>query len=113
MNAPTFRAYVEQLLAPALRPGDVVIWDHLKPHEDEAARAAVEGAEARVEPLPPYSPDLTPIEELWSKVKGVLRSVAGRTTAAVYEGMQQAFASVCPRDIQGWFSMCGLCVTQS
>jgi len=113
MDAPTFRAYVEQLLAPSLRPGDVVIWDHLKPHEDKAARAAVEWAGARVEPLPPYSPDLTPIEELWSKVKGVLRSAAGRTTAAVYGGMRQAFASVGPRDIQGWFGMCGVCATQS
>jgi transposase len=113
MDAPTFRAYVEQILRPVLRSGDVVIWDNLKPHADRQARAAVTGAGASLEPLPPYSPDLAPIEELWSKVKGVLRSVAGRTTAAVYEGMRRAFASVCPRDIRGWFSMCGSCATQS
>ena len=113
MNAPTFRAYVQQLLAPALRPGDVVIWDNLKPHADRQAEEAVAKAGARVEPLPPYSPDLTPIEELWSKVKGVLRSVAGRTTKAVYEGMRQAFALVSPKDIAGWLSKCGLCAAQT
>src|SRR5512147_460223 len=113
MNAPTFRAYVEQILTPELHPGDVVIWDNLKPHGDEGARAAVDGAEARVEPLPPYSPDLTPIEGLWSKVKGVLRSAAGRTMEAVYAGMRQAFALVRPQDILGWFSMCGLCAAQA
>src|SRR5512147_263800 len=113
MDAPTFRAYVEQILTPELRPGDVVIWDNLKPHADRQARAAVAGAGAAVEPLPPYSPDLTPIEELWSKVKGVLRSVAGRTTAAVYEGRRQAFALVRPQDTLGWFSKCALCATPS
>jgi transposase len=112
MNAPTFRSYVEQILRPELRPGDVVVWDNLRPHADRQARAAVTAAGASLEPLPPYSPDLTPIEELWSKVKGVLRSVAGRTTGAVYAGMRRAFESVCPQDIQGWFSMCGLCATQ-
>src|SRR5512135_925349 len=113
MNAPTFRASVEQILTPELHPGDVVIWDNLKPRGDKGARAAVDGAEARVEPLPPYSPDLTPIEGLWSKVKGVLRSAAGRTTEAVYGAMRQAFALVCPQDILGWFRSCGLCATQT
>ncbi len=113
MEAPTFRAHVKQILTPELRPGDVVIWDNLKPHADRQARAAVAGVGAAVEPLPPYSPDLTPIEGMWSKVKGVLRSVAGRTTEAVYEGMGQALALVCPQDIQGWFGLCGLCATQS
>jgi transposase len=113
MDGPTFRAYVERVLRPELRPGDVVIWDNLKPHADHQAQAVVVGAGATVEPLPPYSPDLAPIEELWSKVKGVLRSVAGRTTEAVYEGMRQALASVSPQDILGWFKKCGICATQS
>jgi transposase len=78
MNGPTFRAYVEQLLRPALRPGDVVIWDNLKPHQDRRARAAVEQGEARVEPLPPYSPDYTPIEEMDSKVKQGMRHAKAR-----------------------------------
>ena len=61
---------MEDVLAPELKPGDVVLWDHLKPHQSEEASEAVEAAGARVVPLPPWSPDLTPIEELVSKVKG-------------------------------------------
>ena len=73
----TFEDYVEEVLVPELRPGDVVIWDNLKPHQSEEAIEAVEAAGARVVPLPPYSPDLTPIEEMFSKVKNVVRSVGG------------------------------------
>src|SRR5512135_3313616 len=113
MDTAHFRAYVEQILKPQLHPGDVVVWDNLKPHQDVQARAAVEQVPAHVEPLPPYSPDLTPIEKLWSKVKGVLRSVAGRTTEAVFGAMRTAFELVSPQDIQGWFRSCGLCATQS
>jgi transposase len=113
MNTPSFRSYVDQILKPQLHPGDVVIWDNLKPHQDAQARTAVGGVAACVEPLPPYSPDLTPIEKLWSKVKSVLRSVAGRTTEAVYGAMRTAFERVSPQDIRGWFRSCGLCATQS
>ncbi len=113
MDTPTFQSYVEQILQPQLQPGDVVIWDNLKPHEDKTARASVEQAQARVEPLPPYSPDLTPVEKLWSKVKGVLRTVAGRTTAAVFGAMRTAFDLVTLQDIRGWFQSCGLCATQT
>ena len=70
-NTDMFETYVEEVLVPELKPGDVVIWDNLKPHQSEEAIEAVEAAGARVEPLPPYSPDLTPIEEMVSKVKGV------------------------------------------
>jgi transposase len=113
MDTPTFRSYTERVLEPQLRPGDVVIWDNLKPHQDARARAAVGRAEASVEPLPPYSPDLTPIEKLGSKAKGVLRSAAGRTTEAVYGAMGTALDSVSPGDIRGWFRSCSLCATQS
>jgi transposase len=113
MDTPSFQSYVEQILGPHLRPGDVVVWDNLTPHQDRAAHAAVARVPARVEPLPPYSPDLTPIEKLWSKVKGVLRSVAGRTTEAVFGGMRTAFDLVSPHDIRGWFQSCGLRATQT
>src|SRR5262249_47184368 len=73
-NTRTFESYVEQVLVPELKPGDVVIWDNLTPHQSEDATAAVEAAGARVIPLPPWSPDMYPIEELFSKVKGALRS---------------------------------------
>jgi transposase len=81
------QSYVEQSLAPQLGPGDVVIWDNLKPHQAPELRRAVERAGARLVSLLPYSPDLTPIEEMWSKVEEFLRSTAARTTTAVYDAM--------------------------
>ena len=78
-----FETYVEQALVPQPHPGDVVIWDNLKPHKAATVVAAVEQTGARVIPLPPSSPDLTPIEEMFSKVKGALKSAAARTTDAV------------------------------
>jgi transposase len=111
-DAPAFESYVEQALAPQLGPGDVVIWDNLKPHQAPEPRRAVERAGARLVPLPPYSPDLTPIEEMWSKVKEFLRSAAARTTTAVYDAMGLALKAVCPEDILGWFKSCGLFATQ-
>jgi transposase len=112
-DTPAFESYVTQALAPQLRPGDVVIWDNLKPHQSLEARRAVEQARAALVPLPPYSPDLTPIEEMWSKVKGFLRSAAARTTTAVYDAMGAALRAVTPEDILGWFRSCGLCAAQS
>jgi transposase len=102
-NTSTFETYVEEVLVPELRPGDVVVWDDLKPHESEEAIEAVEAAGARVVPLPPYSPDLTPIEEMISKVKGVMRSAAERTKEAVYEALGSALHQVTPENIAGWF----------
>jgi transposase len=112
-DATTFEGYVRQALVPQLGAGDVVVWDNLKPHESTGSRRAVEGVGARLLPLPPYSPDLTPIEEMYSKVKAILRSAAARTTEAVYEAMGVALRAVCPSDIRGWFTSCGLCATQS
>jgi transposase len=112
-DTPTFEGYVAQVLAARLRPGDVVVWDNLKPHQAAEARRAVERAGAEVVPLPPYSPDLTPVEGMSSKAKGLLRSAAARTTEAVYDAMGAALRAVCPADIRGWFQSCGLCATQS
>lgn len=102
-NASVFETYVEEVLAPELKPGDVVIWDNLKPHESEEAIEAVEAAGARVVPLPPWSPDLTPIEEMFSKVKGSLRSAAARTKETVYAAFGSALHDVTLDDIAGWF----------
>src|SRR3954447_18027688 len=98
-----FENYVEQVLVPELRPGDVVIWDNPQPHLSEDAVEAVEAAGARVVPLPPYSPDLTPIQEMFSKVKDALRSVGPRTKAAIVGALIQALHDVTPKDIAGWF----------
>ena len=102
-NTDVFETYVEEVLVPELKPGDVVIWDNLKPHESEEALEAVEAAGARVVPLPPWSPDLTPIEEMISKVKGSLRSAAARTKETVYAAFGSALHDVTLDDIAGWF----------
>jgi transposase len=102
-NTVNFENYVEDVLVPELKPGDVVVWDNLKPHKSEEAVEAVEGAGARVVPLPPWSPDLTPIEEMFSKAKGAMRSMAARTTETVYAAFASALHEVTLNDIAGWF----------
>jgi transposase len=98
-----FQTYVEQALVPQLHAGDVVVFDNLQAHKNPAVTAAIEAAGARVEPLPVYSPDLTPIEELFAKTKTVLRSVAARTTTSVINAMGAALDRVTHSDILGWF----------
>jgi transposase len=102
-NTDVFEHYVQDVLVPELRPGDVVVWDNIKPHQSDEAIEAVEAAGARLVPLPPYSPDLTPIEEMVSKVKGVVRSIAARTTEAVYAAFASGVHDVTLEDIAGWF----------
>src|SRR3954447_19193148 len=102
-NTGTFETYVEDVLVPELRPDDVVVWDNLKPHQSEEAIEAVEATGAEVVPLPPYSPDYAPIEEMFSKVKGAMRSAAGRTKEAVYAAFASALHDVNLDDIAGWF----------
>jgi transposase len=102
-DAVAFRTYVQAVLVPQLRPGDVVVWDRLQAHQDVEATRAVEAVGARVEPLPPYSPDETPIEEMFAKVKAHLRSAAARTTARVIGALGVALQMITPEDIQGWF----------
>ncbi|SIN88256.1 Transposase [Singulisphaera sp. GP187] len=98
-NTDVFEAYVEQVLVPELKSGDVVIWDNLKPHQSEDAIEAVETAGAEVVPLPPWSPDLTPIEEMFSKVKGAMRSAAARTKETVYAAFGSALHDVTPENM--------------
>jgi transposase len=102
-NTDIFETYVQEVLVPELKPGDVVIWDNLKPHKSEEAIEAIEATGARVEPLPPWSPDLSPIEEMVSKVKGAMRSAGARTTNAVYWAFASALDQVTLNDIAGWF----------
>jgi transposase len=98
-----FASYVEQALVPQLQPGDVVLWDNLKPHKNPQVVQAIQAVGARVEPLPPWSADKTPIEELFSKAKTYLRKVAARTFDTVVAAMGEALALVTPKDISGWF----------
>ena len=107
MDALTFEAYVEQVLVPCLRPGDIVVLDRLQAHRGRAVARAVRRAGAGVWYLPPYSPDYNPIENIWPKVKGRLRTVAARTTEALWEALPLAVAAVTPQDCQHSFAHCG------
>jgi transposase len=113
VNAPTFQAYVERVLVPALRPGDVVVFDNLKSHLSSMVFEAIEGAGASVLPLPPYSPDYNPIEEMFSKFKEFLRRVGARAKEHLYDAIGDGLREVTPEDILGWFRHAGLCANQS
>lgn len=102
-----FRAYVQHVLIPTLQPGDVVILDNLSPHKNSETIRLIEQAGAIVRFLPAYSPDLNPIEKMWSKVKEALRSAKARTQAALDDAIARAMASVTPADAKGWFVSCG------
>jgi transposase len=110
-DTAAFQTYVEQVLVPALHAGDVVVLDNLKPHLAAGVAAAIEGAGASVLQLPPYSPDYTPIEEMFSKVKQLLRRLGARAKAELYDALGEALRRVAPEDILGWFQHAGLCAT--
>jgi transposase len=107
-DAATFESYIEQVLVPELHEGDVVVFDNLSAHLGPAVAEAIEGAGAKVLPLPPYSPDYTPIEEMFSKVKEFLRRVAARAKGDLYDAIADALREVTDPDIIGWFQDAGL-----
>ena len=109
-DAAAFESFARDALAPTLRRGDVVIWDNLQPHKIAAAREAVEARGARVLFLPPYSPDYSPIEPMWSKVKQHLRSVGAREDGAPVRAIGDALRNVTPQDVLGYFQHCGYIV---
>ena len=113
INAATFLMYVEQVLVPALRRGDVVIFDNPASHLPPAVSEAIGRVGASVLPLPPYSPDFNPIEELFSKFKGFLRRVGARAKEHPYDAIGEGLREVTPEDILGWFRHAGLCVLQA
>jgi transposase len=106
-DTESFRAYVGQVLAPTLRPGDIVVMDNLSPHKSDPTLALIAQAGAQVLFLPAYSPDLNPIEKMWSKVKGLLRGVEARTPADLVTAIGQALARVTSENALGWFVSCG------
>lgn len=102
-----FEAYVQKVLVPALRPTDIVVLANLAPHKTPAIVAAIEATGAEVWFLPPYSPDLNPIEKMWSKVKQLLRAAKARTEQALLRAIAAALEAILPADAQGWFGSCG------
>jgi transposase len=106
-DAEVFRVYVEQVLGPTLRPGDIVIMDNLRAHKVAGIREAIEQAGAQLLYLPPYSPDRSPIERCWSKLKTALRKAKARTRGALDHAIAQALASITISDARSWFHHCG------
>lgn len=102
-----FEAYLEHVLAPALRPGQVVVMDNLSSHKGGRVREIVERRGCELVYLPPYSPDFNPIEQAFSKVKGLMRKAEARTREALIEAMGWALSAVSARDARGFFDHCG------
>jgi transposase len=104
-DADIFLAYIEQVLVPVLRPGDVVVMDNLGAHKVDGVRRAIEKAEANLLYLPPYSPDLNPIEKAWAKLKQLLRSAKARTREALELAISDALNCISPDDAKAWFRL--------
>ena len=106
-DTAVFLAYVERVLVPSLRSGDIVVMDNLAPHKNPAVAEMIQAAGADVWYLPAYSPDFNPIERMWSKVKAWLRKARARTLEALTDAIGQALAAVTRADAAGWFESCG------
>ena len=111
MNGTAFRAYVEQVLAPTLAPGDIVVMDNLPAHKGAAIKAAIEARGARLLYLPPYSPDFNPIEMAFAKLKAILRKAAARTRDDLWDAVADALRSVTPEECANFFDHAGYAST--
>ena len=107
MNGAAFLAYVDQVLAPELRAGDVVVMDNLSSHHVKGVREAIEGAGAECLYLPPYSPDFNPIEQAFSKLKGLLRQAAARTVESLWQAVAEALEAFSPAECANYFRNAG------
>lgn len=107
IDGETFRAYVEQMLAPTLAPGDIVIMDNLASHKVRGVRDAIEAAGAELVYLPPYSPDFNPIENLFAKLKAFLRQRAERTIESLWDGIADALKTISLDDCRNCFRHAG------
>jgi len=107
MTGQAFRAYVEQCLAPTLSPGDVVVMDNLAAHKVAGVREAIAGAGASILYLPPYSPDLNPIEQMFAKLKALLRKAAARTREALWATIGSLIETISPDECRNYFANSG------
>jgi transposase len=106
-HAGVFLTYVEQCLAPHLKPGDIVVMDNLSSHKVKGVAEAIQAVDADVWYLPPYSPDFNPIEKMWSKVKAILRSIKARDFKSLIDAIPTALRKVTSSDLMGYFASCG------
>jgi transposase len=107
MNGEAFVAYVEQVLAPTLRPGNIVIMDNLPAHRRSGVRAAIEATGATLLYLPPYSPDFNPIENAFAKLKALLRKAAAQTIPDLWNAIRQALPRFSPEECTNYFTAAG------
>lgn len=106
-DTEVFRSYLRDVLCPTLRPGDLVIMDNLAPHKSDPTLRLIRKAGAKVLFLPAYSPDLNPIEKMWSKVKALLRSVEARNPEDLVSAIGNALVKVTANNALDWFVSCG------
>ncbi len=106
-DTEVFQAYVREVLCPTLRAGDMVVMDNVAPHKSHPTLALIAQAGAEVLFLPAYSPDLNPIEKMWSKVKTCLRSAEARTQETLIQAIGLALQTITPKDAINWFAACG------
>jgi len=104
-DADIFLAYLDHCLCPVLRPGDVVVLDNLSSHKVNGVRERIEAAGAELLYLPPYSPDLNPIEKAWSKLKQLLRSTKARTKEALDQAISELLPEITPENAVAWFRL--------
>jgi transposase len=107
IDGASFRAYVEQCLVPTLRPGDIVVMDNLASHKVAGIKQAIEAAGAELRYLPPYSPDLNPIEQFFAKLKALLRKAAAKTLDALIAAIAHALTRVRPQECENYLANLG------
>jgi transposase len=112
-DGAVFLAFLQEVLRPQLRPGQRRMLDHLRAHQVPGVAAACAAAGVRLLYLPPYSPDFSPIEECWSKVKTRLRTKAARTLEALEQAIAEALRAITSQDAHGWFAHAGYCVVSN
>lgn len=110
VDGAVFKVYIEEVLIPTLQAGDVVIMDNLPAHKVTGIKELIEGCGAKLIYLPPYSPDLNPIEKCWSKIKTYLRKAKSRTRAELENALQKALLLISEEDARGWFKSCGYAI---
>jgi transposase len=107
LDGEAWRIYVTEILLPTLRPGDIVLLDNLSTHQLADVAELVSTVGARLEFLPPYSPDFNPIEKCWSKIKTYLRKVKARTYEELVSALKEALATITEADLRAWIEFCG------
>jgi len=112
MDALTFDAFISQKLLPKLCPGAVLVMDNCSIHKSDEIEALIQSVGARIIYLPPYSPDFSPIENCWSKIKGILRTIEARTYRDLLTALEKSFLSVTEKDLLGWFTHCCYCTEE-